>query len=189
VFRLRPPEKSSVPENPLRRRAYYLVTSARFDNMLMGIIMLSVTTMALSFYTQTDEYERALENVATALSAIFALEAVLKITGLTWASYWKNNWNKFDLFLVLTSLVDVAAAFLSTNFLRVLRILRLQRLLRLLRVMKSLKARARRRGAPGRRREGSARRRSPAARGASHGAWGGGQCTLPPPGCRRCCRH
>jgi len=184
VFRLRPPEKSSVPENPLRRRAYYLVTSARFDNMLMGIIMLSVTTMALSFYTQTDEYERALENVATALSAIFALEAVLKITGLTWASYWKNNWNKFDLFLVLTSLVDVAAAFLSTNFLRVLRILRLQRLLRLLRVMKSLKARARRRGA---RLRSSTLFRSlrrlarRLGRGAMHAAT--------PPGCRRCCRH
>jgi hypothetical protein len=36
VFKLKPPERSSVPDHPLRRRAYYLVTSQKFDYFITG---------------------------------------------------------------------------------------------------------------------------------------------------------
>jgi hypothetical protein len=36
VFKLKPPERSSVPSNPLRRSAYYLVTSVNFDMLVTG---------------------------------------------------------------------------------------------------------------------------------------------------------
>jgi hypothetical protein len=36
VFRLKPPERSAVPDNPLRRRIYYLVTSQKFDMLVTG---------------------------------------------------------------------------------------------------------------------------------------------------------
>lgn len=33
-----------------------------------------------------------------------------QVVGLGWTNYWKNNWNKFDFVLVLSSVVDMAIA-------------------------------------------------------------------------------
>ena len=39
-------------------------------------------------------------------TAIFIIEAVLKLSVYRWA-YFKDGWNKFDFFVVMSSLVDV----------------------------------------------------------------------------------
>jgi hypothetical protein len=36
VFKLKPPERSSVPDQPLRRKAYYIATSLKFDYFITG---------------------------------------------------------------------------------------------------------------------------------------------------------
>lgn len=77
-----------------------------------------------------------LEWINVGFTSVFALEAVLKIIGLGWSNYWRPVWNKFDLFLVFTSLLDVIVSVMSVNFLRVLRLLRL---LKVMKMAKSLK--------------------------------------------------
>jgi hypothetical protein len=67
------------------------------------------------------------------------VEAVLKVVGLTWRVYWKNGWNKFDLFVVIASLFDLIVSFLESQFLKVLRVFRVQKLLRLLRISRMIK--------------------------------------------------
>jgi hypothetical protein len=35
---------------------------------------------------------------------------LLQLGGLGWEGYWKNNWNKFDLLLLVSSVVDMIVA-------------------------------------------------------------------------------
>jgi hypothetical protein len=35
---------------------------------------------------------------------------LLQLGGLGWEGYWKNSWNKFDLLLLISSVVDMIVA-------------------------------------------------------------------------------
>jgi len=76
-----------------------------------------------------------LENANLAFTVIFTLEAAMKITGLGW-SYFKNNWNCFDFFLVVISLITLAMK--SGSNLSIFRIFRVFRVIRLIRSLKGL---------------------------------------------------
>lgn len=55
--------------------------------------------------------------------------------------YFKDPWNRFDFFLVVVGVLDVALSFLHSGFMRILRIFRLQRLLRVMRLVRKSKVR------------------------------------------------
>jgi len=50
---------------------------------------------------------------------IFVVEAVLKLAAYGW-SYFGTAWNKFDFFVVASSLVDVGLSFLNNESLEML---------------------------------------------------------------------
>mmetsp|Transcript_17432 Transcript_17432/g.12443 ORF Transcript_17432/g.12443 Transcript_17432/m.12443 type:complete len:104 (-) Transcript_17432:1064-1375(-) len=73
-------------------------------------------------------------------SAVFLIECVLKILAYKWA-YFDTAWNRFDFFVVVSSILDIAMDNLGSDALgslsvapqlaRVLRVLRISRVLRL----------------------------------------------------------
>ncbi len=66
---------------------------------------------------------------------IFLIEAIVKIAAYGWNEYIKNNWNKFDFFIVIASLPALLSSFLvipNTGILKILRLLRLIRLVKFL---------------------------------------------------------
>ena len=62
--------------------------------------------------------------------SIFACEALLKIAALTFKRYLEDHWNKFDLFIVVISIVTIPFDGPGTSVLRMLRILRIFRLIK-----------------------------------------------------------
>lgn len=79
---------------------------------------------------------------------VFVAEFVLKLVGMGFRNYFRDNWNKFDFLLVVTSLLmnvtvnllKSARGLRSAKSLRFFRIARSQRVLRLLKFVKRIKA-------------------------------------------------
>ena len=72
-------------------------------------------------------------------TGIFGVEAVIKILGLGWPTYWKSMWNKLDMFVVSASIMDIALSSINPGFVRVFNVFRMQKLTRLLRLSRLLK--------------------------------------------------
>ena len=129
-----------APSNPFRKLLFKLVMSQPFDMGIMAVIIANVALMASDFW----QIERSAPFMAVytkgmvVFSYIYYCEAVLKITALG-LNYFRDNWCRFDFFLVCSTLLDqfgheLLAAYLPMPpmLLRVLRVLRILRVLRLL---------------------------------------------------------
>lgn len=72
-------------------------------------------------------------------TAIFVIEAIIKMLGHGWPVYWRNHWNKFDFFIVLASIFDLVISLLARSFSEVFSALKIQKLLQILRLSRMLK--------------------------------------------------
>jgi len=142
-------ETISVPTANWRKKVHRLVTRQAFDIVIMACIILNMIQMALFYEGATDGYLGFLELVNYVFTAVFTLEAILKLIAFG-GRYFKSTWNKFDFFVVVSSLMDIGLSFMSESnakFLRVgpqlarvLRVLRVSRILRLIGKSKGLQA-------------------------------------------------
>jgi len=99
-------------EGKIRRKAFYIVEDKRFDHLIMTIILLSIVTMACSYFDpQIENYDKTLEAFDYVWSSVFVIEMLLKMFGLGLKQYFRKHWNKFDFFIVMGSIVD----FIVTN--------------------------------------------------------------------------
>lgn len=132
-----------------RRRAlvYDVVMSRRFARLISSLILLNALLLAVAHYEMSPGLAQALDALNYAFTAVWVLEASLKIYGLYWRAYFSFSWNVFDFCLALTSVVDAALSITADcmeeapHALAVtLGYMRLLRLLRLLRVIQSIPA-------------------------------------------------
>jgi hypothetical protein len=96
--------------------------------------------MAVLHEGQSESFTKMLDFSNYIFTAIFIVEASLKLVAFG-RTYFKNAWNKFDFFVVVSSILDLVMSFIgdsSLEFLamgpqlaRVLRVLRVTRILRL----------------------------------------------------------
>ena len=98
-------------EGTLRYKAWKLVTSKKFDFGIMICIVLNMFSMALSYEGATENWNLFLEITNYIFTAIFFLECAFKLYTYRRA-YFSNNWNKFDFFVVVSSLVDIGLKFM-----------------------------------------------------------------------------
>lgn len=135
-----------LPTNKYRKKVYNLINDKYFEVFIMFCIMFNIVTMALTYEGSSAQYDTILENINYFFTAVFILECGLKFVGLGVRAYWYSGWNRFDLFVVLSSIVDILMSTIGTSlfsFLRVgpqlARVLRVMRVSRLLKLVKSLK--------------------------------------------------
>lgn len=135
-----------IPVDRCRRRLFDIVNSQKFDVFIIVCILLNIQTMGLFYEGSSLEYQNNLEQINYFFTVIFFLEAALKISSLSLKGYLLSGWNKFDLFVVLASAVDIMMSLFmgsssSLKFLRVgpqlARVIRVLRVSRLLKLVKS----------------------------------------------------
>ena len=104
----------------------------------MGVIIANVLLMASDHWSPSEGFATVYTHGMTVFSYIYYCEATLKIAALG-LNYFRDNWCRFDFFLVCTTLLDQfghelleAVLPLPPMLLRVLRVLRILRVLRLL---------------------------------------------------------
>lgn len=122
-----------------------IAISKYFDNFIIFIIILNMITMSGDFYNSPDKFKEILDGFNLAFSLIFILEATLKITALGYKTYFYSVWNRFDFFVVCSSVLDICLKLSNTaniQFLvsfQIIRVVRVLRVTRVLRLVKSLR--------------------------------------------------
>ncbi len=112
-----------------------LVESHKFQNFIMGLIVLNGITMG--FETSKSlalEYATFFSLFNTFVITVFTIEIILRISVYK-TSFFKDPWSLFDFVIVAISLVPTSAGF---EIFRVLRVLRLFRLITVVPQMKKI---------------------------------------------------
>lgn len=86
-----------------------------FNYIITAVIVINIAILASTVYDESTAFTNAKEDCNYAFTAIFILEATIKITGLGWRSYWRNGWNKFDFFLILMAMVDIGFTAIASH--------------------------------------------------------------------------
>ena len=165
LFNNTPEAQPRVPEDgfcvPLRQACFKLVTFSstngkiNFDNIIAVLIGLNILVMAAPIWKQPEQlsvqvgsdqasnaqqttWNITLEWINFGFTWVFALEAASKLNGLGWTQYMDNTMNKFDLTVVLVSILGVVLTFAVPNtsggLVALLMIFRVARVLRILRL-------------------------------------------------------
>lgn len=137
-----------IPEKGISKIFFNITESSKMENFIISIIICNLITMALSFEGMSDDLIEVLDTINLIFTAIFILEAIMKLIANGPKRYFHFAWNKFDFFVVSTSILDLTVyyafngsntAFLkSFQIFRVLRVLRVTRVLRLVRSLRGL---------------------------------------------------
>lgn len=133
--------------SPLRLFVHNVVTSKYFDLAIAAVIGLNVVTMALEYYMMPIALEYALKIFNYFFTAVFILEAIMKLVALGFKLYMKDKWNQLDVGIVILSVVGIVLEELETKIIpinptiiRVMRVLRIARVLKLLKMAKGIRA-------------------------------------------------
>lgn len=133
--------------SPLRMFVHNVVTSKYFDLAIAAVIGLNVVTMAMEYYMMPLALEYALKIFNYFFTAVFILEAVMKLVALGFKLYLKDKWNQLDVFIVILSIVGIVLEELETKIIpinptiiRVMRVLRIARVLKLLKMARGIRA-------------------------------------------------
>ncbi|XP_055388606.1 uncharacterized protein LOC129617143 isoform X3 [Condylostylus longicornis] len=133
--------------SPTRMFVHNVVTSKYFDLAIAAVIGLNVVTMAMEYYMMPVALEYALKIFNYFFTAVFILEAIMKLVALGWRLYLKDKWNQLDVGIVILSIVGIVLEELETNIIpinptiiRVMRVLRIARVLKLLKMAKGIRA-------------------------------------------------
>lgn len=133
--------------SPLRLFVHNVVTSKYFDLAIAAVIGLNVVTMALEYYMMPIALEYALKIFNYFFTAVFILEAIMKLVALGFKIYMKDKWNQLDVGIVMLSVVGIVLEELETKIIpinptiiRVMRVLRIARVLKLLKMAKGIRA-------------------------------------------------
>lgn len=139
-------ETTNKPKSKWRLKFYSFITGEGlkynyFEIFILVIIVLNMIHMALDYDDAPAIYTSTLNNVNYVFTGIFFIECILKIIAYDIA-YFTTSINKFDFFVVCTSLFEIVLTLLgiwSPRFIRLgpqlgkaLRVVRVSRLLRLI---------------------------------------------------------
>jgi hypothetical protein len=127
------------PNNKGRALLFDFVMSRQFELAIMGVIVANVLLMATDHWSPSEGFATVYTHGMTVFSYIYYCEATLKIAALG-LNYFRDNWCRFDFFLVCTTLLDQFGHELLETILplppMLLRVLRVLRILRVLRLLK-----------------------------------------------------
>ncbi|KAF4136992.1 Ion transport protein [Phytophthora infestans] len=134
------PQRVFVPfKHPVRRAAFFFVRHKRFEWFIMICIIVNMLLMATQYYGQSTTHTTIVNILNEIFAVVFTGEATLKIIAYG-AVYFDDNWNRFDFFVVLGTLLSVVLESITTAHLRVLAVLaRVFRVTRIVRLVKASK--------------------------------------------------
>lgn len=128
----------SAPSQSWRETIFNIVQSSLFEYFIMAIIALNVLLMSMWYDGASDSYLFTLDVINYVFTAIFLIEAILKLIGLGVSQYFRSSWNRFDFVIVVGSLIALGAENAAGD-LRVLQLFRALRIFRLVKRFKGMK--------------------------------------------------
>lgn len=114
----------------------WVVNHDGFQIFIIIIIVLNVLAMATTHYQMPEWLENALDVCNLVFTALFTIEALLKILAMTFKKYIADNWNKIDLIIVIVCIAGtvIDKAFveqkiipINPGIIRMIRVIRIMR--------------------------------------------------------------
>ena len=145
MMQARPLRRPPCPAAPLRALCWHAIRWRHFDALVLCVILANTALIGLDGYGLTPREAALLSLLNGACTALFVLEAALKVGALTFAEYARDPWSAFDFSIVCLSLLEPAVALLAMGLpvnptlLRALRVLRVARVLRTVKSAKAIK--------------------------------------------------
>merc|ERR1719193_2962890 len=121
-----------------------IAQNPRFNEFVLFVIMLNTITLAIYWPTISSKTEDVLEILNYLFTLFFTIEMIIKLIGLGFKGYVRDNWNVFDGLIVIVSVVESITSLASPSqegggAISALRAFRLLRVLRLLGQFESLR--------------------------------------------------
>ena len=143
LFHVPIPPPMSVPTNIVQAALQKMVHSKLFERIIGGMIVANVMVLTFHFWPEPMYWQDTLNYFGVFFSAVFFLEAVAKIWGDGLKTYIADGWNRFDLILVVTSIIEMSLDLSgvgeeSGGLISVIRVLRIFRVFRMLRLIRNL---------------------------------------------------
>ena len=85
---------------------YSIVTSVTFNFLIYCIIVSNTIALSLYRFDQSKQQEQFLHICDFVFVWIYTIEMIMKFLGLGIKNYFRDNFNIFDCFIVIVSLVD-----------------------------------------------------------------------------------
>lgn len=141
VLRAQPTVRPRPPANKIRRRLWLLVHWKHWDTIIYGTIVMNIMALCVTHQNEPEWLTDAILWTSVSCTAIFTMEAIIKIIGLSFRTYFSIRWNQFEFVIIVGSLIEVLflGSGMDTSALRSLRIFSVARLIRLVRTIKTLK--------------------------------------------------
>ena len=130
----------TLPNNKFQKEIYLIITSKKFDLFIFFIIFTNLIILGMSYSDANHSYNEILNLLNIFFSSIFFIEFILKIIALGFKGYFFSIWNIMDLFIVITSAINISLTygsdtkniyFKAFQSLRIFRILKLTKYLNL----------------------------------------------------------
>jgi hypothetical protein len=96
------------------------VQSSVFEYFIIAVIILNMIQMAIDYDDNSTTYAFALSIINYVFTTIFIFEMVLKLVAYGPKMYFKSHWNKFDSFVVISSMLEILMNIGFSSNLRVL---------------------------------------------------------------------
>uniref|UniRef100_A0A0N5BQ40 Voltage-dependent T-type calcium channel subunit alpha n=1 Tax=Strongyloides papillosus TaxID=174720 RepID=A0A0N5BQ40_STREA len=132
---------------PARMYTHNIITSKYFDLAIAAVIGINVISMAMEFYLMPPGLRYVLKALNYFFTAVFTLEAAMKLYALGIKTFFVEKWNRLDIFIVILSIAGIIfeefeALELPINptIIRVMRVLRIARVLKLLKMAKGIRS-------------------------------------------------
>ena len=122
------------PDDPNRRKVYEIVESDKFEWGIAGVIVFNLILLCTQHRVPSSEYVTAFSVLNYIFISVYVLEFGTKVYAYSFATFWKDNWNRFDMIVLLVSLSGVFVGESLTFF----RVFRVGRVLRLFHMSKGL---------------------------------------------------
>ncbi|CAD5216929.1 unnamed protein product [Bursaphelenchus okinawaensis] len=132
---------------PTRATVHSIITSKYFDLAIAAVIGINVISMAMEFYMMPGWLKYVLRALNYFFTAVFTMEASIKLYALGFKRFFRERWNQLDMFIVILSIAGIIfeefeALELPINptIIRVMRVLRIARVLKLLKMAKGIRS-------------------------------------------------
>jgi hypothetical protein len=110
ALRCAPIKKLQPPENKFRLFFFKIQDSKKFENFIFICILLNSFMLMVKWYQQPRSVELALEIVNYVFTAIFFIEALIKVIGQGVTVFFREGWNIFDIIVVIASTISIIAS-------------------------------------------------------------------------------
>ncbi len=129
-------ESQKCPSDKYKKFFYYVAVSKHTEIFVMVLTFLNLVVLAIDYENSPEILAKITDIINTIIVCFIILEVIVKIIGLNFEGYFSSNWNRFDFFIAITSIIDLyfSSSTEIDNSVKILKNFQILRIIRMIRV-------------------------------------------------------